>query len=160
MLDGINKLCTPAHRHYRLIHDIYVLLDAGDRNVLHQYDLTSSQYRVLILLDPLRGERLMTLSDWMLCARSTVTRLIDQMEAANLVCRVVDPEDRRAQRVALTAQGVALRDKVHQAHENSLLARFGNLTEAEQELLISLLEKVRSNLQLTLGDSEEVLDRE
>jgi len=47
---------------------------------------------VLVLLDPDYGQRLMTLSDRMLCARSTITRLIDQMEAANLVHRITDPK--------------------------------------------------------------------
>ncbi len=142
---------TLPYRQYRLFHDIYILFDAGDRNVLREFNLTNSQYRVLVLLNAEYGQRLMTLSDRMLCARSTITRLIDQMEAAHLVHRITDPEDRRAQRVALTPQGVELRARAMAAHENSLTQRFCFLDESEQRQFLSLLEKMRANLQTQIN---------
>src|SRR6185369_13928985 len=90
-----------VHQQYRMLHDIYVLLDDGDRRVLENFGLTTSQYSVLMLLDPTEGRRLTTVSDRLLRARSTITRIVDQLEEARLVQRVADPEDRRAQRVVL-----------------------------------------------------------
>jgi DNA-binding MarR family transcriptional regulator len=142
---------TLPYRQYRLFHDIYILFDAGDRNVLREFNLTNSQYRVLVLLNAEYGQRLMTLSERMLCARSTITRLIDQMEAAQLVHRITDPEDRRAQRVALTPLGVEVRARAMAAHEVSLTQRFGFLSEADQRQFLSLLEKMRSNLQTQIN---------
>ena len=49
-------------KQYRLIHDIYVQLDDGDRRVLRQFGLTTSQYAVLRLLDPEKGRRPIDLS--------------------------------------------------------------------------------------------------
>lgn len=143
---------TPSGRQYRLIHDIYILLDAGDRHVLNRFNLTKSQYRILTLLDLEHGQRLTTLSDRMLCARSTITRLIDQMEAAGLVHRIDDPEDRRAQRVALTPDGAALCGQARVVHEASLEQRMNGIPESDHHLLLSLLERIRLVLQTQLGD--------
>lgn len=132
---------------YRLLHDIYVLLDAGDHVILRDFNLTNSQYRVLTLLDPVEGQQLMTLSDRMLCARSTITRLIDQMEAQNWVHRIADPHDRRAQRVMLTPEGTALRERARAAHETSLRERLDFLNQTDLQQLADILEKIRTHLQ-------------
>lgn len=142
---------TVAHNLYRLIHDVYVLLDSADRDLLARFNLTPSQYRVLILLHPLDGRRLTDLSDRMLVARSTITRMIDQMEAAGWVHRIADPEDRRAQRVALTSTGSALRQRAYMAHEQSLFERIALLPENEQMQLIQLLKNLRAALRVNLG---------
>ena len=47
---------------YRLIHDVYVLLDFGDRLVLDPFGLTTTQFRLLNLIDPDNGLRLTRLS--------------------------------------------------------------------------------------------------
>ncbi|MBI5669088.1 MAG: MarR family transcriptional regulator [Chloroflexi bacterium] len=142
---------TLPHRLYRLLHDIYVLLDAADRNLLREFDLTPSQYTLLTLLEPGDGQRLIALSDRLLVARSTITRLIDQMEAAGLVQRINDPQDRRAQRVALTAAGQTLLRQAYAAHEQSLAERLNTLDEADRQALLVLLHKLRSGLRGHLG---------
>ncbi len=137
-------------RIYRLFHDLYVLLDAGDREVLQPFGLTSSQYTLLTLLDTDQGQRLTTLSDRLLVARSTITRLVDQLEAAGLVHRVIDPADRRAQRVALSLAGEKLVTLAAAAHQLSLGQRLNGLPESEQRALMDLLVKVRSGLRANL----------
>jgi DNA-binding MarR family transcriptional regulator len=143
---------TMSHRLHRLINDVYVMFDVGDRSILLRFDLTPMQYRVLCLLDPEYGQRLTILSDRLICARSTTTRLIDQMEAAGLVHRVDDPEDRRAQRVALTPAGVTLRERAYAAHEASLVERLDRLDEADRQQLAAILVKLRSGLQSYLEE--------
>ncbi len=142
---------TTAASLYRLIHDVYVLLDNADRSVLAQFDLTPSQYRVLMLLHPSDGRRLTDLSYRMLFARSTITRLMDQMEAAGLVHRVTDPDDRRAQRVALTPAGADLRERAYTAHEQYMTECFSRRPAAEQEQLIQLLKHMRTSLRVHLN---------
>ncbi len=134
------------HQQYRLFHDIYVFLDAGDNHVLRQFSLTPSQYTVLMLLDAAGGQNLIRLSERMLVARSTITRLIDQLEHMGLVRRTSDPNDRRAQRVELTADGLKVREQAYEAHEASLATRFEVLTEDEQRMLRDLLYKLRNGL--------------
>lgn len=141
-----------AYQEYRLLIDIYVYLDAFDRQLLRQFGLTSTQYNVLLHLDPLQGQQLVTISDLMLLARSTITRLIDQMEAAKLITRVTDPDDRRAQRVVLTPLGVELRQRVHEAHNEALSKYLSVLDPEEQDHLLTLLRKMRSGLAASVGE--------
>ena len=79
-----NRALSRVKRQYRMIHDIYVQLDDGDRRVLSDFNLTNSQYAMLMLLDADKEQRLIDLSENMLVARSTITRLIDQMEEMDL----------------------------------------------------------------------------
>jgi DNA-binding MarR family transcriptional regulator len=55
-----------AAQQYRMFHDIYVLLDDGDRQVLRAFNLSASQYAVLLLLDTAEGWRLTDLSERLL----------------------------------------------------------------------------------------------
>lgn len=73
-----------------------------------------------------------------------VSRLVDRAEAAGLVERLPDPDDRRAQQVALTLAGAEAA-----AHYAPLMAQlldeliFETLTAAERETLIGLLDRVQ-----------------
>jgi len=147
----LNEPTSLSYRSYRLIHDIYVVLDAADRFVLSQYDLTSSQYRVLMLLDDQSGKRLTDLSDLLLCARSTITRLMDNLESRGLVHRRDDADDRRSQWVALTPAGLALRDQAVAAHGRSLEQRLEGMSQAEQETLRMMLDKMLTSLRNDLN---------
>ncbi|MBN1430677.1 MAG: MarR family transcriptional regulator [Anaerolineae bacterium] len=142
-----------AQQQYRLLHDIYVLLDDGDHRVLSAYDLTPSQYAVLLLLDAHEGIRLTTVSDRLLLARSTITRIVDQLEKTGLVRRESDPDDRRAQRVILTAEGEARRAAAQTAHDQSIELRMRALKPADHKQLYGLLTKLRQSLRDHL-DSE------
>ncbi len=127
---------------YRLVHDVYVLLDYGDRLVLNSFGLTTTQYRLLNLIDSNKGRRLTTLSDRLIRSKSQITRTIDNLEHAGLIKRSSDGSDGRAQLVVLTEKGNRLRERANRMHTKSLYARFGNLDHAEQEQLVSLLDKL------------------
>jgi DNA-binding MarR family transcriptional regulator len=141
---------SQAEQQYRMIYDIYVLLDDGDRRVLRSFNLNTSQYSILLLLDADQGWRLTDLSDRLLFDKSTVTRIIDRLEQMTLVRRIADPSDRRVQRVLLTPQGVSIRDEAHAAHERSMERRLGVLDAEEQHCLRDLLDKLRDGLQADL----------
>jgi MarR family 2-MHQ and catechol resistance regulon transcriptional repressor len=154
MAGSVPDLQLETQQHYRLIHDIYVLLNDGDRRVLDTFDLTISQYAVLTSLDTQEGRRLTSLSDKLLRSKSTITRIIDYLEEKGYVERVGDPEDRRAQRVILTRRGVEYRALVAQAHSVSLERRFDTLDSAEQMQLKLLLRKLCDGLRDDLGSPE------
>lgn len=143
-------MATSATAQYRMISDIYVLLDDGDRRVLRQFNLNTSQYSVLQLLDTDRGWRLTDLSERLLFDKSTVTRIIDRLEQMALVHRRAEPGDRRVQRVVLTDQGLALRERAQAAHERSMEHRMAVLAPEEQHSLYGLLAKLRAGLQTAL----------
>lgn len=146
---------TNVLRLYRLIHDIYVLLDDGDRRTLDQFGLTISQYGLLMQLRDGPGMRLTTLSERLLLAKSTITRAVDQLEDSGLVERIVDPDDRRAQRVVLTGQGLDICNKAHTAHRASLEYRLAHLDGQTREDLDHLLTQLRSNLRADLGQRDD-----
>ncbi len=132
--------------HYHLIHDIYVLLDAGDRDFLSQYDLTTSQYAVLKQLDEDEGQRLTELSERVIKSKSTITRIIDHLEQKGYAERLLDPSDRRAQRVILTRVGAEIKEVLFAAHVISLKDRMSSLTANELKEFASLLQKLRLGL--------------
>lgn len=144
-------MCSSGTQQYRMIHDIYVLLDDGDRRVLRSFNLSTSQFSVLMLLDEGEGWRLTDLSDRLLFDKSTITRIIDRLEQAGLVRRIADPADRRVQRVVLTKLGLEQRDEARTAHERSLERRMAVLDADEQRHLCALLAKLRDGLQLELS---------
>jgi DNA-binding MarR family transcriptional regulator len=142
---------SDIQKQYRLIHDVYVLMDYGDTVVLSEYNLTASQMSVLRQLDGNEGCRLTTLSERVMRSKSAITRIIDSLEDKGLAARVDDPEDRRAQRVILTERGSRFREEVNHKHVDSLHGRFDILADEEQKHLALLLDKLRLGLVEHLG---------
>jgi MarR family 2-MHQ and catechol resistance regulon transcriptional repressor len=141
------KPTTLPQQQYRMIHNVYVLLDDGDRRVLSPFGLSLPQYRVLKALDLEKGQRLTTLSERLLRAKSTITRIVDQLEQDGLVRRLSDVEDRRAQRVVLTPTGADLCNRASAAHEQALARRLNlALDSEEQSQFHILLTKLRNSL--------------
>lgn len=150
-------LSPGAQQQYRMIHDIYVLLDDGDRRVLRPFNLSTSQFAVLLLLDADQGWRLTDLSERLLFDKSTITRIIDRLEHTALVRRIADPADRRVQRVLLTDKGLELRNQARAAHEHSVERRMAVLDADEQRSLYALLAKLRDGLQKELVRAADTL---
>ena len=140
---------------YHMIHDVYVLLDDGDRRVLRDFGLTLSQYRVLKSLDRERGRRLTTLSERLLRAKSTITRIVDQLEEEGWVQRKSDNEDRRAQRVILTQAGADLIERASAAHNRAVERHFDALSAQERVQFANLLEKLHNFLVQELYPSDD-----
>jgi DNA-binding MarR family transcriptional regulator len=143
-----------AHQQHRLIHDIYVLLDDGDRRVLEVSNLTPLEFSVLQRLSTDQGRRLTDIGAELLCVKSTITRLVDRLEADGLVRRTPDPDDRRAQRLLLTARGVVVREQANTLHNDAVERRMALLTPEEQAVFQTLLEKLRTGLRAELKEAE------
>jgi DNA-binding MarR family transcriptional regulator len=137
-------------RQYQMIHEIYVLSDACDRRILSEFGLNISQFRLLSLLHNEKGQRLTLLSQRLLLSKSTITRLVDQLEHRGWVQRIADPEDRRAQRVVLTPVGLEQRAIIAAAHLRSLEHRWQALTDEEKVQLSALLDKLSAGLRTRL----------
>jgi len=109
-------------------------------------DLTMQQYNVLRILRGAGPEGLPTLEIGvrMIEQAPGVTRLLDRLEAKQLVLRVRCLSDRRQVFCHITDAGLALLasldDAVNEADEAAMAA----LTKAETKTLIALLDKVRA----------------
>jgi DNA-binding MarR family transcriptional regulator len=79
----------------------------------------------------------------------TMTRLLDQLEAQNLIVRLADPDDRRALRIRLTDAGQSVWNDIDQCGKRVHAAALAGLDDAQREHFIRLLEQVRDNLSAT-----------
>jgi DNA-binding MarR family transcriptional regulator len=110
--------------------------------------LSSGRLALLLLLERAKDEppRLADLARRMRVSRPTVTRLVAGLAAARLVVYRPDPDDGRARRVDLSAEGRHLLRRLVPAHARRLAALTHHLTQAERREFERLLEKVRSGL--------------
>ncbi|GIJ43452.1 hypothetical protein Val02_03380 [Virgisporangium aliadipatigenens] len=110
-------------------------------SIVSGYGLPAHLARVLVLLAepaPMRD-----LAVQLACDRSYITSLADQLERRGLLTRVPGA-DRRVKLLALTDEGVALRDKISGAvAERNLVMR--RLTDEERRTLGPLLERLRGD---------------
>ena len=107
--------------------------------------ITLAQYNALRILRGADEDGLCRndLRDRMLTRMPDVTRLLDRMEAAGLVQRTRDAEDRRLVNTKITPRGETLLQEVHDAVSEEHRRSFGHLAKAELRTLIDLLESVR-----------------
>jgi DNA-binding MarR family transcriptional regulator len=104
-------------------------------------------YDVLWTLEQAPGARMRMheLADKVLLTRSNLTRLVDRLEAAGLLAREPDPEDRRGSYAVLGEQGRALRKKMWPTYSAAIGELYDmHLTAEEQRLLGKALRKVLS----------------
>ena len=100
----------------------------------------------LLLLTTRRGAMRQTdLADAVRLDRTTVMKMIDELEAAGLVKRGADPEDRRANAVKATAKGVQWLEKLKPSAEEIERDFLSPLSSTEQEALRGLLTRLVSH---------------
>jgi DNA-binding MarR family transcriptional regulator len=109
------------------------------------YGVTLPQYNVLRIL---RGQHpkpatISLLIERMLDKTSNASRIVDKLEAKELVTRKQCPADRRTVDVLITEKGLSLLKKMDTL-EGGEGTGIKNLTEQEAEQLNALLDKIRS----------------
>ena len=120
-----------------------ILLSAVD-GALRPHGLTFARYEALVLLTFARRGRLpmRVMGERLQLHPTSVTNIVDRLQADGLVRRVPHPTDRRATLVEITDAGAALRER---ATESVTAVDFGlgGLTEEQQTQLTTLLGQVR-----------------
>ncbi|MGH7734855.1 MAG: MarR family winged helix-turn-helix transcriptional regulator [Gemmatimonadales bacterium] len=117
-------------------------LHRGSMEHLGPLGLTVAQARVLHVLSDRGALRMADVAALLDVVPRTATSMVDGLEAAALVRRWPDPEDRRSVRVELTAAGRRLLDRLHVARRASAEQVFGTLTSAERRQFVALLEQL------------------
>ena len=112
--------------------------------------LTSTQWRVLMTVAKRPGLNQGKLADLLDVEPITVCRMIDRMEQAELVRRQPDPLDRRARLLFPADNSQQLIEQLGEHGKRLLEIMTLNLSDADRETLMGLLEQVRANL---LNDS-------
>lgn len=77
---------------------------------------------------------------------SSMTGLIDRMERDGFLSRSNDPNDRRAQRIGLTAKGIEIRAKVINAANQMLEESFAGIAPDQFETVKTVLRKILINV--------------
>ena len=101
------------------------------------------------LLEALRGEASLTtgeLARRMHVEVPTAVRMIQRMEAAGLLDRAPDPDDRRRVRISLTRQGHEAAEAVPRLLDAVAEQALHGLSAGERRQLVGLLARVRANL--------------
>src|SRR5919202_3424042 len=125
------------------------LLSAADRvrtsfeTVCARFDITAQQYNVLRILRGAEPEGLPTLiiAERMIERTPGITRMIDRLEAKELVAREVRPHDRRCVYCRITQKGLSLLKLLDEPVEEANRVAFRGLSVAEIEQLVALLVK-------------------
>lgn len=102
-------------------------------------------YDVLWALERAPGQRLRMheLAHFIVLSRSNMTRLVDRLEAAGLIRRDNDPDDRRGAFAVLTGAGATMRKKMWPHYEKAIATLYdAHLTPEEQRVLGVALRKV------------------
>jgi DNA-binding MarR family transcriptional regulator len=120
-----------------------ILLSAVDA-VLRPHGLTFARYEALILLTFSRTGRLpmRVMGERLQLHPTSVTNIVDRLQADGLVRRTAHPTDRRTTLVEITEAGSA---RVEEATTSVTDIRFGmdGLTEDQERQLTELLSRVR-----------------
>lgn len=114
--------------------------------VLRPYGLTVEQF---ILLKNISETD--TLSQNQLCeivekSAANVTRILDRLEKKDFVKRKQNPADRRSSILLLTHRGKEMVEEVHSSFESFSDYLTQGISTQDQNLLMQLLYKIRSNL--------------
>lgn len=122
------------------------ILDHALNDALSEHDLTLAQYNALRILRGAGGVGLCgrEVGERMIAPVPDVTRMLDRLEAAGLISRVRDADDRRHVTVRITAAGLRCIEEVTPTL-TALERRFmGTLDNDQLTGLLSALDAIRS----------------
>jgi DNA-binding MarR family transcriptional regulator len=119
-----------------------------------RFNITLTQFNLLAQLDRAGdGIRMRDLSRRTMVTSSNITAVTDQLVAAGLLVREVDPADRRAFIIRLTPAGEDAFGEMARVHEGWVIEMLSNIAPAEKTALYRGLTKLKAALGATLRDS-------
>jgi DNA-binding MarR family transcriptional regulator len=111
-----------------------------------RYEISAQQYNALRLLRDARPAKLptLTLGSRLISRAPDMTRLLDRLEARQLIERHRKPDNRRVVEVGITQQGLALLDELAQLVRDCHERQLAHLSASELKALIALLKGARA----------------
>lgn len=105
--------------------------------------LTPAQFDVIATLGNTDGMTFKELGGRTLLYKTTLTSVVDRLEARGWVVRVASSDDRRSTIARLTPEGADLFQQVFPAHRDFLRERFLQLSDEEIDTGIRFLRRLR-----------------
>jgi DNA-binding MarR family transcriptional regulator len=127
-----DALGAAAWRAFLTAHTI--LVEAIERDLARAELPPLGWYDVLFALEeaPRRRLRMAELSRAVVLSRSTLTRLVDRLEAAGLLHRAAVPGDRRGAYAVLSAEGAKLRRRMWPVYADCIQNHFARHIDAAE----------------------------
>lgn len=127
-----------------LIKKTALVIEKLSNHALAPYELTHTQYKILMLLyrkqdQPLRQ---IDVENHFAMTNPSVNGIIQNLEKKRLVQRVPNPEDRRSKLLVLTERALSMRQELHALGESLEKQVTANLSGNESRQLIELLNKI------------------
>lgn len=141
-----------------LISDAARLMRTVFDRRMRRLGLTRSQWQVLRRLNRCPGASQSELADMLEIEKASAGRLIDRLEANGWVDRRPDADDRRVNRLYLTAAAVRVNRLIQPIAEATVDEALADLTGAERERLTDLIGRVKNRLQEMNADDADDAD--
>ncbi len=129
-----------------LIHDVMRLWRRNFDRRAKELGLTRSQWRVLVQLIRYEGINQAALADVLEIEPISLVRHLDKLEAAGLVERRADPNDRRARLLYFQPSAEDTLDRIWEMGMQTRTDALEGLSPKEEEMLSLLLKRVKANL--------------
>jgi DNA-binding MarR family transcriptional regulator len=136
----------PEQEVYLNLWRTYDRLRVFEEDLFSSHDLTAQQYNALRLLKAVHpgGMPTLQLAGRLISRAPDITRLLDKLEARQLVRRDRLADNRRVVQVAITEAGLDLLRQLARPVRDCARRQFGHLTSEQQAQLIALLREARS----------------
>ena len=127
-----------------LIKKVSLVFDKISNQLLTPYDLTNSQFKILMVLmhAPEGSVRQIDIENKFAMTNPTVTGLVQKLEAKDLVKRMPHPEDKRSKVLVLTDRAIAMKEELLALADDLERQMTQNLNHDECEQLDALLLKM------------------
>lgn len=130
-----------------LIKKKALMIEKLSNHELAPYELTHTQYKILMLLYRMQDQPLcqIDIETHFAMTNPSVTGILQNLEKKGLVERIQNPDDRRSKLLHLTEKALAMQTELHALGESLENQVTANLTPEESQQLISLLKKILAN---------------
>lgn len=129
-----------------LLHDVARLLRRHFNYQVQALGLTQAQCRALLHLSRNEGIQQVALAELLEVQPITLARLLDKLEAADLIERRRNPVDRRAFCLYLTASAHPLLEQIWQLAAEARATAVGELESAAMLQFVATLQTMKENL--------------
>lgn len=120
--------------------------NAALRSEMAKLGLSTPRMRALAVLSVIDRPLIRELAVYAVVEQSTMSRALDRLAAEGLVRREGDPEDRRALRVSITAEGRAAFERLWPHMAAAQARMFRGVPEEERQAFVATLQKLLANV--------------
>lgn len=148
----------------REIGKIYRCLDSISNVEFKQFDLAKGQYSYLVRICENPGIIQERVAEMLKVDRTTASRSIQKLESSELICKKDAPDNKKVLLLYPTEKGLKLYNILKEEEEYSNQTALMDISSEEQEELLNLLKKIRTNLEpswtlVKKGGQREYLNR-